>query len=272
MEKIFINHINNILKYLSNYIDITEITKRYNSCDYVFLEEDVYKVKIGSEIKEVDFKNKIGSSLSVIYSDKGKLKASKTACVIKKDNVPKNINNIIFHELMHIGSTETLIINNNKLIKHSGIQTVEYENIIKTVKIDNNASFLNEALTELVAKVIYDELYEDKYTIVEKINNKLYKSKYKLPYFLLSFSLLNYFEKNKKDLFEIYFNNNIELLKEILKRLTNLELDDLINAVNSLENISIIPDLFKKIINKFDKINPLINEDVRKQYNLLEKY
>ena len=267
IDNLLNNHINNVVAYLSNYIDVKDIIRKYKECEYIVTEDKEQELKVGKITQKLDLKKDLGTVISPVYMENGKYKLINPKLYLVKSNITnQDISCVLFHELMHVASTKQLVKEGEKYYQYSGVQKEEVTMCDK--KYNNKAIYLNEGLTELVSKVIYDDIYDADYPIIKYVNTKMYKSSYNTIYFLLAFLLLNYFEENKEVLFDIYFNNNIELLRKTLKEQCNMELEKIIDISEIVFKIMTIDNpLYEKMINKLDKKNKLLNKKVIKQYN-----
>ena len=266
----FYNYIDDILNFLEKYIDVTEIRKKYSETRYILTDKeqnmiDVYKNKFIS--------TKVGLNEGVttvpIYELNGSYKILNPICYVRNsENNQELILNVMFHELMHVASIKQTLENKETLVYDTGINKRIFRiNGKYEEKYDN----LNEAMTELVAKVIYENIYGKPYYIVVKKDENRFSSFYEKSYFLLAFLLLNYFEDHLSELFEIYFNNNIELLEKILNENTNMNLEKLDKIVNKLQKNFISPIInskYRKTIDILNKENPIKNQEVLKEYML----
>ena len=254
-----------ILNYLSNYIDIKEISKRYNEAVYISVEKRVSEIKFENihEFK-IELENGAGNTFTTLPIEKDKFIILPTICIVR--NADKNV---LFHELMHVGSISQVKNNNGDVIYKSGINKRIHR--IEKEDIYNFYPYLNEVLTECVAKMIYDDIYEDKYSIVKIENEMIITNSYQRGYFLFSYLLLNYFEEHKKELFDIYFNNNVLLLEKIIEENTEYNiktLDDKMKKLQEKENSLFIELNYKFLLRKLNKKNKLRNKDVIYQSKL----
>lgn len=268
-NQLFYELITDIKRYLSEYMDITKIEKQYEETKYVLTKDELNKIKVDEDIIEIKIKQTAGATVTPINYTKKGYKMEKTVCFVRQEQENSLLKNIIFHELMHVGSTNQELVRKTKLIFKTGIYSKLHKPIL--FKKSENFLYLNEAMTELVAKFIYDNLYDEKYKIIEIENKKYSGSVYERGYFLLAFLLLNYFEEHPKELFEIYFNNNIKLFEKVLKENTNFTLKKLNKYVNKIqENLNDF-DLYceyRELIAELEEKNPIRNSEVKKQFEL----
>lgn len=266
----FYTFIYDIIKFLSNYIDTEEIEKKYDEAEYILTDNYNNDIVIG---RKVYSKEKIEEYTGVttfpnIQNMLG-FESSSAICLVR--NLPNDqefLKNIMFHELMHVGSSEQQVISRKKLVFKAGLFKIIYNSNFSNY-VSNYFRYLNEAMTELTAKFIYDSIYDTKYKIINFKEKDCIVGVYGKSYFLLAHLLLNYFEENPNILFDIYFNNNIELFENILKKNTNFNLESLNKQIIDFQkNPYELDDEYRKIIKNINDKNPLKNEDVIYQYNL----
>lgn len=270
-EQFFI-FITDILNFLSRYIDITNVAKNYENAKYILTDNEKNKIKIDSNIS-VDIEVKKDSGLTtvpIVLRTLGFELVNPTCYVRKMENIDE-MKETMFHELMHVGSIYQRILSKEKILYSTGLYNKIYNKTKNGLAGPEHYLYLNEAMTELTAKFIYDRLYEDKYSIVRLKKNCYKNSIYEKGYFVLAFMLLNYFEDNPKDLFEIYFNNNIKLLDKILRKECKMTLRSLNKKIvkfqENYNNTDIEIEIeYRKMINQLYKENPLRNENVICQY------
>ena len=275
MEKVtnqqFKEFIKYILYYLSEYIDITKIVQRYLNTKYVLTDNEYNQFKYSEEeYVEVIVKRNSGITVTPLSKDTGNIKIINPICIVRNDaEHQKKLREIMFHELMHVGSTKQELLDNEKLVFKTGLFIQNFKN--GEAISDGKYNYLNEAMTELVAKFIYDKFNDKKYNIVSIIDGYYKTSGYEKGYFLLASLFLNYFEDNPKVLYDIYFNNNMKLLKKLFKELTPFNLEEINDLIKrSAENPydaklnNSINVLIDEIIDK----RPIRNQDVLRQYRL----
>ncbi len=259
-----------IIDYLKNYMDVSLLEKKFNNCKCVITGKRINSVLVGNVKKEVIVNDNGGFTCMEFYKNKDRIVIRKPIVFVSARAYSKEKQKqVAFHELMHVLSTRTKVIEGKRYNLKSGIyeQNVIYDNTI--LSLDNDFYYLNEAFTELVSKYIYDKIYCKKYKLKEKLGKCIYKSAYEKGYFILAFNLLNFFEKNPAILFDIYFNNNIKLLKKVLKENKKCDLEVLNSRVNeSKSNKQKVMQGYKIYIDALNEIDPLNNKDVLRQYLL----
>ena len=267
--------IKDILNFLSDYMDIKEIEEKYKRTKYSLVNKTVNKIEIyKDEFLNVKIPKYAGVTNISYLADEYSFVIVNPICLVR-DNLEDQIElrNTMFHELIHVGSISQTLIDKDTLNVKIGLMDTIYKNSKKIVAKEKikDMTFLNESMTELVAKFIYDKIYEEKYKIRSDKDDKVSDSVYARGYFLLAYLLLNYFEEHPKELFEIYFNNNLNLLEDILLKTWGLNLESLKGNINYVQKgrykLKAHKD-FLNIIYKIDQKNPIRNEDVRYQFNL----
>ena len=279
-QDIFNFFINDILDFLSQYMNINKIEKNYKSTIYKLTPNKInyipVKIKNSTNFEgysKLKVKENTGVTTVPVSKKNKDILLTETICLVRDNAFTEKIQKgIIFHELMHVGSTSQNKVD-NKIIVNSGLTKIIYQKR-RITKGTRDLCFLNEAMTELVAKFIYDSLYNDKYDIKVKIDDKYMGTIYYRQYFLLAYLLLNYFEDNPEDLFEIYFNNNLNLLEYVLRKTWNITLKELKKGINTLKKSSFSyfenqrNILYRDWIDKINIIKPIKNKNVRYQFNL----
>ncbi len=264
----FKSEIEKILNYLSLYMDIKNIKEKYDNCNYVLADHENQNIDICGIKQNIDLSNIEGLTVNPVYYLNDEFVTLNSTCFINTCRVKKEkMKQVMFHELMHIASTKQYVKDKKIYIIKSGIYykyNIMYD--ISNKVISNRSLFLNEAMTELVAKVIYDDIFEKKYVIKEKVGDTIYKSGYIMPYTILAYLVLNYFETNKDILFEIYFNNNIKLFEKILNEKIGISLDVLNVKTNECQQpTKSVIEQFNIYIEELRKNNIILNKDVKKQ-------
>lgn len=260
-----------ITNFLSQYIDISKIAKNYLSTNCILTNYKLNKIRIApNDFLEVIVDKDCGVTTVPIVFNRFGFKLANPICYVRNmPNDPDGLKNTMFHELMHVGSISQTLISKTKLLYNTGLYSKVY-NSNKNFE-EEKYEFLNEAMTELTAKFIYDKLYDKKYEIITISGQEYKNSIYAKEYFLLSFLLLNYFEEHPNVLFDIYFNNKINLFKKVVADNTCMNFEQLNYKINELHNNPdnfIIDYEYKKTIRKLNRKNPLRNKDVLRQYNL----
>ncbi len=262
-----------VIEYLrkNSRLNIRKLEKKIENTEFCFTSENVFRFDLGDRIKVMNI-NPNSGSVCMDPGYNGKIYFPKCKCIISKNVYSKEKQKqIFFHELMHVLSIQRTKFFNNAILKCGITKTIAKYNKEKSFEyLSNDLLLLNESLTEIVSKYLYDKLYDEEYIIVEKNNEKKIMSKYTRSYFYIVYLLLDYFEKNPDKLFEIYFNNNIKLFFKVLKEQTSVNKIDLLNII---EEYAYCNNKSQEMINnfKFRKIIPMQitnNEDVQKQYNL----
>ena len=262
--------INDIIKYLSKYINTKNIERKFYEAEYILTDKYNNDIIVGEKIysKEKVEKYTGITKFPNIQNFFG-FESSSPICLVR--NLPNDqefLKNIMFHELMHVGSSEQEVISRKKLVFKAGLFKIIYNSNFSNY-VSNYYRYLNEAMTELTAKFIYDKIYDDNYKIVNFKDEECITGIYGKSYFLLAFLLLNYFEDHPDILFNIYFNNNIKLFEKVLKKNTKFNLEKLNEQIISFQqNPYDLDDKYRKIIKEINDKNPLKNKDVIYQYNL----
>lgn len=278
MEKItnkqFYDFIGKILYYLSQYVDISKISKNYDNTQYILTDSEENTIRVDkNKYDKVKVKEDSGVTITpVIYKLKGYKVANQICFVRNLADTAEDIKQTMFHELMHAGASKKEIVNKKNVVYKTGIYTKNYRfTLLNPYESTSKYQYLNEAMTELVAKFIYDKFNDKKYNIVSIIDGYYKTSGYEKGYFLLASLFLNYFEDNPKVLYDIYFNNNMKLLKKLFKELTPFNLEEINDLIKrSAENPydaklnNSINVLIDEIIDK----RPIRNQDVLRQYRL----
>lgn len=267
-EKQFTIFINDILDYLENYIDIANIYKNYKETEYILTSKNISYLNLeNGDSYKLFLEEGSGKTILPMLLNEEKFYFGKQRCFVKETSYgEERLKNIMFHELMHVGSRNNYTYGKYDICTKTGIYSIR---LIKN-KTNKEYEYLNEALTEFVAKFIYDDLYSQKYKIIYEYSDKLLCSAYEKGYFILAFLLYNYFKENPKDLFEIYFNNNEEFLDNILRKNTIYTLETLNNLIDLFQNKSNkeINDYYNDLIKNIYYNNPIKNIEIVKQYNL----
>ena len=278
MEKItnkqFYDFIGKILYYLSQYVDISKISKNYDNTQYILTDSEENTIRVDkNKYDKVKVKEDSGVTITpVIYKLKGYKVANQICFVRNLADTAEDIKQTMFHELMHAGASKKEIVNKKNVVYKTGIYTKNYRfTLLNPYESTSKYQYLNEAMTELVAKFIYDKVNDTKYNIVRKSDRGYRVSIYNKGYFLLAFLFLNYFEEHPEVLFDIYFNNNIELFKTILAKKSNLTIDELDDIITkSIQNpddeeLNVKIDL---LISQLYRKEPIKNKNVMEQYLL----
>ena len=259
-----------IMNFVKKYIDITEMQERYKNTSYLLTNKEIneYKITENNIIKVKVTKDSGVTVIPLAITNKG-FAIVNPVCYVR--NIPEDqesVKNLMFHELIHVGSITQKIDDKNQLIRLSGINKMVFSLDYKDLDLDYK--YLNEAMTELIAKFIYDKLYDDTYKIVKLTEDMVISSGYAKNYFLLAFLLLNYFEDHPDVLFNIYFNNNIDLFEKVLEENTNFTLKKLNKLMNELQenpNGIWINLKYARIMKKIYSKNPIRNKEVIYEYN-----
>ena len=263
-----------IIEVASNFIDTSKIEESYRNADYIFKDKLINKF-VTREGEKFIFMLPANKALTgFIPSLKNNLKVVTPFCAFNTKTDILYRKGMMFHELMHLGSLKQEQLGEGNLKISTGLVKTNFinsDNLIEEEQEIPDMEYLNEAMTEFIAKFIYDRSYYDEYNIVSK-NFLIYKiSAYEKGYFLIAFLLYNYFEKNPKELFEIYFNNDVELFRKVLNKTWGITLEELRDTINYLQkriyNI-FVNYKFKKCIKKINNKNPIENLNILYQYNL----
>lgn len=261
----------NIIKILSKYDTENVIQKRFDftRCYETNKNKNIFKT-YKNMTTELNLKKGEGKFVVPVLADNKKFLITKGILVIRKDlkKEKEHLKMTTFHELIHAASTAQEILDKKTLSVRIGIYETIYKNnkVLEANDVFEDIDILNEAMTELVSKYIYDQIYGD-----YKIVDYKYQSGYSRAYFVLAYLLLNYFEKNPKDLFEVYFNGDLDLLDKILQSECQYNLSYLISDVNfahfSYDN-PIKNAEYREFIKNVNRQNPIKNKSVEKQYLL----
>lgn len=273
-KEAFESSINDILKVLRPIFNDSKFMKfiedRISLCDfYCFNPDDgLNTVKVGEyESYTLNMQNNGGVTFTPtcnVYNS-----FYRPVCAVRTDDNSKNnkfLKDTIYHELVHVISTSQYQIKNSGKLYCLGLfktQETEYENV------QNSYYYLNECLTELIAKYIFDKANKDNYNIVY---NHGVESKYARGYFLLAYLLLNRLERNPRELITAYLLNDTESFFSILYDETGLTEKELLKlldiAQKSLKDFK-YEVVFKYQIKKLNRKNKLQNQDVVRQYKLI---
>lgn len=261
----------NIKGYLKNFLSESLIESKLNNCKYVLSTKRMNKIYVGNETKTILLNDNSGYTSIEHFKDQyNKINIKKPILFVSaKATSKEKQKQIAFHEMMHVLSTRQKVINKQKYQLKSGIyeQNIIYDKTILT--FDNKLFLLNEAITELVSKYIYDQIYINKYKIKEKVGRYIYKSAYEKEYFILVFNLLNYFEKNPNILFDIYFNNNVKLLNKVLKQVQGTNLDIINSRVrDTMKKDPKTQNRYYMYLDSLQSKENLNNKDVLRQFSL----
>lgn len=272
-RKNFYSFIDDIINYLSLYIDTTEIEKNFKNTKYILTNAEKNKIRIyKGEYLDINVQKDAGITVVPVLADNSGFKLINPICYVRNMPFdPEGVKTTMFHELMHVASHKQELLSRYKLLYKTGLYSKIYDANTENLDGPEKYEYLNECMTELVSKIIYDKLYNKNYEIVS-FDGKEYKASiYERGYFLLAFLLLNYFEKHLDVLFEIYFNNNVKLFQRVLKREFGITLDTLnkklVEFNEKREDIYVDME-YRKIIKDLNKQNPINNKNVLYQYQL----
>lgn len=262
-----------IIEVLSKYLDDCDIDKikerLLNNTDYYYLTGEKKVITLSTGQKKTIRLSK-GSGKTNIY---GSLKEEivRPVCAVRVDYDDYELTaDTIIHELIHVASiSQKLLPLNKKEHKLGFITSTEEVSDEENAENFNRYDFLNECMTEMIAKFINDNSYEDKYFVIKED----YELEYSRGYFMLAHILLNSFEEDPKEILQSYFNNDVEAFGKILEERTDYNLDELLSLLKIAKDSRYNHEMkkkYKSIIESINSINPLKNEEVIRQYKLMK--
>lgn len=216
----------------NKYLPMSKIKKLQKRFRKTFIS-----VTTKSNVAMMDNKNKksislyqnAGTTLSLLLSGR----VQPQVCIIYlKDLEEKEIRQVMFHELMHIVTKKIFKEENNYKV-YSGMSIFED-------RCQYNL-LINEGLTEIIAKKLYEKIYEEKYNLF-RIESK--------KYFDVTLTMYNFLNNlDDKEIMDIYFNNKVDRFEKIVKENSNLDLFELEELFEERKYAYVI-SLLKKPISK----------------------
>lgn len=258
-----------LLRYLSNYFEKEQIEvykERINKVMMVNDTECIIDINTEPDITDVFLLEKYKTLEYFPVSEE-----IKPTFAVNSDIEKYTLKGLMFKQLVKAAATDVDYISEEEIYVKTGIE--EFKKNITREQFSIGLKKINDALTLLVTKFIYDETHSEKmwllYNIEESLDDML-AIEYGNEYFLLAFLLLNYFEENPKELLEIYFNNNAALFEKILKEkfYINFELLTYYLGRATVENNEMTIFCYEKI-KELNNIEPINNMDVLYQMNML---
>lgn len=193
-------------KIFSSY-NINKYKKRYRKTKLALTEKSL--VTISNEEDEITIN--LDGVRAVTLNVRLEHMIQPQVCIVKTKRISKKLQRqVMFHELMHIAS------------KRFNRKKYEMEVFCGISIVKNNKRkyvLINEALTEIVAKKIFDKIYDEKYNLFE-LEEK--------PYLNATLTMYNFInDLPDKEVFDIYFNNKVDKLEQIVKNKARIDLDTL---------------------------------------------
>ena len=240
--QMFYENVRNFINYLEENkllkkYQIRKIKKRLRKVRLSLTKAPYAKVFYDGEENFIPLEDVQGTTVSGIM--KGKLQPQ--ICFINLNGITKEeTRQVMFHEMMHAASK--LIVKEKNNYKFScGLTFAKYETLFY--------NFLNEGLTDIVAKRLYDKIYNRPYNVFDIEKN--------ISYINTTLIMYNFTENlTDKELFDIYFNNKIDVFEQIVGNKAGIDLATLEHLIQNY---------------KFEYIESLI-EDATSIEKIKEKY